>query len=287
MKTLTDVIKSLVEGLEETSKERLQKYSVAAKKDVRIRGLNLKPGDEKEKKKVINRYKGIQTAQDKLKKGSYNESTDIVESSGPYLVGIFRKGSDKFLLWQVSTKSYDCYLTTTQSAKTGWEFKKVVSFKDGVDDAVEKLKKDGYKDITMINESIKAGDVVDWVNPSAKELKTKVKVMKVMGNDAKVEFNGKTYTVSLKNLMLSEETIEEGVSRSEIEKFLTSKGFEHDILRDVWDKDNTRVYYEFNEVTVVRFNNPKSKTIVWKNSIDGNMSIKSIATLISTMITLK
>jgi hypothetical protein len=236
MKTLTDVIKSLVEGLEETSKERLQKYSVAAKKDVRIRGLNLKPGDEKEKKKVINRYKGIQTAQDKLKKGSYNESTDIVESSGPYLVGIFRKGSDKFLLWQVSTKSYDCYLTTTQSAKTGWEFKKVVSFKDGVDDAVEKLKKDGYKDITMINEST---------------------------------------------------SIKEGVSRSEIEKFLTSKGFEHDILRDVWDKDNTRVYYEFNEVTVVRFNNPKSKTIVWKNSIDGNMSIKSIATLISTMITLK
>jgi len=177
MKTLTDVIKSLVEGLEETSKERLQKYSVAAKKDVRIRGLNLKPGDEKEKKKVINRYKGIQTAQDKLKKGSYNESTDIVESSGPYLVGIFRKGSDKFLLWQVSTKSYDCYLTTTQSAKTGWEFKKVVSFKDGVDDAVEKLKKDGYKDITMINESInleeetyKVGDEIPYTKARYKKI---------------------------------------------------------------------------------------------------------------------
>jgi len=70
----------------------------------------------------------------------------------------------------------------------------------------------------------------------------------------------------------------------QIEKFLKSEGFRLNIHGDAWDKDNTRVYFDDIDIIVVRFNNPKSQIIEWKNRIDGNMTFDQKTSLIFTMV---
>ena len=71
--------------------------------------------------------------------------------------------------------------------------------------------------------------------------------------------------------------------KKKIEKILKADGFKINIHGDAWDKDNTRVYFDDIDIVVVRFDTAKNQIINWKNTIDGNMPIDGVASILFSM----